>query len=51
MTHTSEPVPFIIYRGGNNPGNGAASYDEVEANATGLTVDGHNLMELLLAKE
>ncbi|OGU00812.1 MAG: cofactor-independent phosphoglycerate mutase [Geobacteraceae bacterium GWC2_48_7] len=51
MTHTSEPVPFVIYRGGENPGNGAASYDEGEAKATGLTVDGHNLMELLLAKE
>jgi len=48
MTHTSEPVPFIIYRGGAGQGNGAASYDEQQAKATGLVVDGHKLMELLL---
>ena len=24
MTHTSDPVPFIIYRGGEGQGNGAA---------------------------
>lgn len=48
MTHTSEPVPFIIYRGSTGPGNGAASYDEQQAKATGLVVDGHELMELLL---
>lgn len=50
MTHTSEPVPFIIYRGGEGEGNGAASYDEEQARATGLTMEGHRLMELLMKK-
>lgn len=50
MTHTSEPVPFIIYRGGQNPGNGAASYDEEQAKSTSLVVEGHDLMGMLLAK-
>lgn len=48
MTHTSEPVPFIIYRGGEGAGNGAASYDEGQAKASGLVVEGHRLMEMLL---
>lgn len=50
MTHTSEPVPFIVYRGGENTGNGAKSYDEGQAKTTGLTVEGHKLMEMLLEK-
>ncbi|NVN92380.1 MAG: cofactor-independent phosphoglycerate mutase [Desulfuromonadales bacterium] len=50
MTHTSDPVPFIIYRGGEGEGNGAASYDEQQANSTGLVVEGHRLMEMLLKK-
>ncbi|MBC8017907.1 MAG: cofactor-independent phosphoglycerate mutase [Verrucomicrobia bacterium] len=48
MTHTSDPVPFIIYRGGETEGNGAASYDEEQAKASGLVVEGHRLMEMLL---
>ena len=49
MTHTSDAVPFIIYRGGDAAGNGAASYDEAQAKATGLVVaEGHNLMKMLL---
>ena len=48
MTHTSEPVPFIIYRGGEGQGNGAASYDETQAASTGLVLEGHNLMQKLL---
>lgn len=48
MTHTSEPVPFIIYRGGEGQGNGAASYDETQAASTGLVLEGHNLMQELL---
>ena len=48
MTHTSEPVPFVIYRGGAGMGNGAGSYDEEQAKKTGLVVEGHQLMELLL---
>lgn len=50
MTHTSDPVPFIIYRGGAGEGNGATSYNEEQAKATGLLVDGHQLMEMLLSK-
>ncbi len=48
MTHTAEPVPFIIYRGGEGEGNGAVSYDEQQAKATGLVVEGHGLMRMLL---
>lgn len=50
MTHTSDPVPFIIYRGGEEKGNGAASYDEQQAASTGLLVEGHELMKMLLEK-
>ncbi|GFE60388.1 cofactor-independent phosphoglycerate mutase [Geobacter sp. AOG2] len=50
MTHTSEPVPFIIYRGGKGEGNGALSYDEEQAGKTGLAVEGHRLMEMLVKK-
>jgi 2,3-bisphosphoglycerate-independent phosphoglycerate mutase len=50
MTHTSDPVPFIIYRGGEGQGNGAAGYDEQQARSTGLLVEGHHLMEMLLKK-
>jgi 2,3-bisphosphoglycerate-independent phosphoglycerate mutase len=49
MTHTSEPVPFIIYRGGEGQGNGAASYDEAQAKATGLTLEGYMLIKNLLS--
>jgi 2,3-bisphosphoglycerate-independent phosphoglycerate mutase len=50
MTHTADPVPFIIYRGGEGKGNGASVYDEEQATATGLSVEGHRLMEMLLKK-
>ena len=49
MTHTSDPVPFIIYRGGAGEGNGASSYDEAQAKSTGLVMEGHELMVALLA--
>jgi 2,3-bisphosphoglycerate-independent phosphoglycerate mutase len=48
-THTSDPVPFIIYRHGHQSGNGAAGYDEQQARATGLLLEqGSMLMERLL---
>jgi 2,3-bisphosphoglycerate-independent phosphoglycerate mutase len=50
MTHTADPVPFIIYRGGEGAGNGAASYDEQQAGSTRLLVAGHELMEMLLGR-
>jgi 2,3-bisphosphoglycerate-independent phosphoglycerate mutase len=49
MTHTSDPVPFVIYRSGAGEGNGAASYDEAQAKATGLLAEGHTLMPMLLS--
>lgn len=50
MTHTADAVPFIIYRGGGGAGNGASAYDEEQARATGLSVEGCHLMDLLLKK-
>lgn len=48
-THTSDPVPFVIYRQAKPEGNGAAGYDEPQAKGTGLVVaEGHHLMEMLL---
>ncbi len=49
MTHTSDPVPFVIYRSGGGEWNGAASYDEAQAKGTGLLVDGHTLLPRLLS--
>ena len=49
MTHTSEPVPFAIYRGEVGEGNGAAYYDEIQAKSTGLLLEGHNLLPRLLS--
>lgn len=49
-THTSDPVPFIIYRHGQQLGNGATGYDEQQARATGLLLEqGSMLMERLLS--
>jgi 2,3-bisphosphoglycerate-independent phosphoglycerate mutase len=47
-THVGEPVPFLL-AGGGVAANGAASFDEVAAAATGLLLDpGHQVMDLLL---
>ncbi len=51
MTHTSDPVPFIVYRGGAGESNGALSYCEEQARITGLVVEGHRLMEMLLNRK
>lgn len=49
MTHTSDPVPFVIYAGEEKENDGIAGYDEASAAATGLKVAlGYKLMELLL---
>ena len=49
-THTSDPVPFIIYRHADKQGNGATGYDELQAKATGLVLEeGYMLMEHLLS--
>jgi 2,3-bisphosphoglycerate-independent phosphoglycerate mutase len=48
MTHTSEPVPFILYGGEQSEKPGVAGYDEDSAKASGLFVDeGFRLMELM----
>jgi 2,3-bisphosphoglycerate-independent phosphoglycerate mutase len=49
MTHTSDPVPFVIYRSRGGEGNGAVSYNEVQAKMTGLMVEGHTLLHTLLS--
>lgn len=47
-THVGEPVPFVLWGPGVVP-NGAQSYSEAEASATGLLVDpGRGVMDLLL---
>lgn len=50
MTHTSDPVPFILYSGETaNPSN-VAGYDEESAKSTGLYVaEGYRLMDMMLA--
>jgi len=48
MTHTSDPVPFILYRGEEAVKPGIAGYDEFSAAKTGFFLeDGFRLMELL----
>ena len=51
MTHTSDPVPFVIYSGEENENQAVAGYDELSAAATKLHVsEGFRLMEMLLKK-
>lgn len=48
-THTSEPVPYIIYRKSHERPSGAAGYDEFQAQDTGIYVDkGYTLMDKFL---
>ncbi|HZV83149.1 MAG TPA: cofactor-independent phosphoglycerate mutase [Geobacteraceae bacterium] len=50
MTHTSDPVPFIVYGGETSENTLVAGYDEDSARESGLVVeDGFRLMELMLA--
>jgi len=49
MTHTSDPVPFIIYGGEDAVNSGVAGYDEESAKRSGLLLDeGFRLMELMM---
>jgi 2,3-bisphosphoglycerate-independent phosphoglycerate mutase len=48
MTHTSDPVPFVIYRGETGEGSSVTAYDEFQARATGVVVEGHTLLPSLL---
>lgn len=51
MTHTSDPVPFILYSGGSIERPEVPGYDEESARASGLLLEsGHDLMKLMLCK-
>lgn len=48
-THSSDPVPFVIYGGGDGPETDTAGFDEESARASGLFVDeGFRLMEMMM---
>lgn len=49
MTHTSDPVPFILYGGEERENPAVGGYDEDEAHKTGLVLeDGFRLMEMMM---
>ncbi len=49
MTHCSDPVPYMIYRSNKPIRGGASSYDEEQAENTGVFVDrGIDLMQKLI---
>ncbi|MFZ5426972.1 MAG: 2,3-bisphosphoglycerate-independent phosphoglycerate mutase [Thermodesulfobacteriota bacterium] len=49
-THVEDPVPFLLY-GPGVPANGAASFSEAQAAATGLSIDpGHTLLAWALGQ-
>jgi 2,3-bisphosphoglycerate-independent phosphoglycerate mutase len=51
-THTSEPVPFIIYRKSQPITLGVDGYDEIQAKNTGIYISqGHKLMDYFLEAE
>ena len=48
-THTSDPVPYILYRSDADAKNTSLSYTEANAKSTGVVVDnGYTLMKRLL---
>lgn len=48
-THTSEPVPYILYRKSVRKTSGVAGYDEFQAQRTGILIeDGYTLMDRFL---
>ena len=52
MTHTADPVPFILYGGEGFEGNGGAAYDEASARATGCFVpEGFRLMSMMTGRD
>ncbi len=51
MTHTSDPVPYIIYKSEAEAPSNVKSYTEANASQTGVYVEcGHTLIEKLLDK-
>lgn len=50
-THTSDPIPYLIYRSDRQEGCGAVSYDEDEAERSGIYLPaGYMLMPRMLGK-
>jgi len=50
-THTSDPVPYILYHKNGARASGVSGYDELQAKSTGIYVDeGHTLMDKLILK-
>jgi proposed homoserine kinase len=50
-THTSEPVPYILYRKSSSKPSGVSGYDEFQAKTTGLFLDeGYKLMDRFIGK-
>lgn len=48
-THTSEPVPFVLYDSTTEVASPASGYDEAEAKKTGVFIeDGYTLMDLFI---
>ncbi len=51
MTHTADPVPFIMYGGETEVSANVAGYDENSARKTGLFLEeGYRLMEMMLGR-
>lgn len=49
-THTSDPVPFALYRSNVPQKSGVTAYNETTAKATGVYVEqGYQLMEMLIS--
>ena len=48
-THTSEPVPYLLYRKSRRCASGVEGYDEFQAAGTGIYInEGHRLMDRFL---
>jgi 2,3-bisphosphoglycerate-independent phosphoglycerate mutase len=50
MTHTSAPVPYILYSGETMEKEGVAGYDEDSAALGLLVAEGHQLMRMMLGQ-
>ena len=51
-THTSEPVPYILYRKNCKKPSGVTGYDEFQAQSSGILIDkGYTLMDRFLGNE
>jgi 2,3-bisphosphoglycerate-independent phosphoglycerate mutase len=48
-THTSEPVPYVLYQKSLKKASGAKGYDEFQAKESGILLsEGHRLMDKLI---